>query len=300
MLRQCIPSNQLILNFPRTCDNKWFSLSSIYMYKKKALGLRPPAQPFNMYFKIAYPRLKEKHPDSKAMTITKLAAEEWNQLSEAEKEEYIKMCKDKMKEYEADDARQEIERMRKEIEELVHDKPVQYASSWNFYFGDAARNRKVSKEGSSTVMKAATKEFNAMNEKEKSVIQKKFEEKQQDFDEWKQKLKADGRFKIMKDIESNLNQRLKSLEHDKPKRYIPPNFCYYQQNYKSFEGSTPQIKLQESLKKWKTLSAAEREPYYESVYKYRKEIIVWKETTSQDGRMEVIKAIKTLLTKLKM
>ena len=42
------------------------------------------------------------------------------------------------------------------------------------------------------------------------------------------------------------------------------------------------------------LSAAEREPYYESLNKYNKDIIVWKETTSQDGRMEVIKGYNCL------
>ena len=75
---------------------------------------------------------------------------------------------------------------------------------------------------------------------------------------------------------------------------------YYQQTFKSYEGSDSKTKLQQSMKKWKTLSAAEKEPYYESVNKYNKEMIVWKETTSQDGRIEVIKAIKTLLTQLKM
>ena len=126
-LRQFISSNQLILNFPRTCDVKWFSLSSIY--SKKAFGLRPPPQPFNLFRQMAYPRLKDKHPNSRATEISKLAAEEWKQLSETEKEEYREMCKDRIKEYKADDTKQEIERMRKEIEELVHDRPAQYLST---------------------------------------------------------------------------------------------------------------------------------------------------------------------------
>ena len=76
-----------------------------------------------------YPRLKDKHPNSRATEISKLAAEEWKQLSETEKEEYREMCKDRIKEYKADDTKQEIERMRREIEELVHDRPAQYLST---------------------------------------------------------------------------------------------------------------------------------------------------------------------------
>ena len=162
------------------------------------------------------------------------------------------------------------------------------------------RNKKVSKEGPAIAMTVANEGFKAMNEKERRILEKKFEKTQQDFEKWKQKVKQDGRVKIMKDLESNLNQRLKKLEFDKPKRCIPPNIYYYQQTFKSYEGSDSKTKLQQSMKKWKTLSAAEKEPYYESVNKYNKEMIVWKETTSQDGRIEVIKAIKTLLTQLKM
>ena len=246
---------------------------------------------------MMYPRLKDKHPNLGVHEITKFAAEEWNQLSEAEKEEYRKICKDKMIEYEADDVKQEIERMRKEIEEILHDRPVKYRYSSHVYFIDAMKNNKVSVDVS---LKKASKEFKAMNEKERSILEKKFEETQQDFEKWKQKVKKDGRAKIMKDLESNLSERLKSLQFDKPKRFTPPHACYLQQNCKSFKGSTNQNKLQECNKQWKNLSAAEKEPYYESLNKYNKDMIVWKETTSQDGRMEVIQAIKKLLYKLKL
>ena len=100
-----------------------------------------------------------------------------------------------------------------------------------------------------TAMKEACKEWKAMNEKERSILEKKLEETRQGLEKWKQKVKADCRVKIIKDLESKLNQ---SLQFDKPKHYTPPNLCYYQQNLKSYEGSTCKIKFQESLKKWKT------------------------------------------------
>ena len=48
------------------------------------------------------------------------------------------------------------------------------------------------------------------------------------------------------------------------------------------------------------VSAAEKEPYYESLNKYNKDMTVWKKTATQDGRMKVINAIKKLLRQLKM
>ena len=199
-----------------------------------------------------------------------------------------------MIEYEADDVKQEIESMRKEIEEILHDRPVKYRYSSHVYFIDAMKNNKVSVDVS---LKKASKELKAMNEKERSILEKKFEETQQDFEKWKQKVKKDGRAKIMKDLESNLSQRLKSLQFDKPKHFTPPHTCYFNQNFK---GSFNSIQLQESVKQWKNLSAAEKEPYYESLNNYNKDMIVWKEKAGKDGRMKVIQLIKKLLSQLKM
>ncbi len=140
----------------------------------------------------------------------------------------------------------------------------------------------------------------SMNEKERSVIQKKFDETRQDFEKWKQKVDEDGRAKIIENLQSILSERLKVLQVDKPKSPIPPHISYYQQNFQSFKGSSTAIKLQESIKEWNNLSAGEKEPYYESMNKYHEDMIVWKETSSQDGRKKVIKAIKKLLSQLKM
>ena len=104
-------------------------------------------------------------------------------------------------------------------------------------------------------MKSAYKEWMSMNEKERSVIQKKFDETRQDFEKWKQKVDEDGRAKIIENLESSLSERLKILQFDKPKSHIPPHICYYKQNFKTFKGSTTSIKLQESTKEWKKLSA---------------------------------------------
>ena len=229
--------------------------------------------------------------------MVKFIADEWNQLDEAEKKKYTEMWKDKKKEYEADDVKQELESMRKEIEEIVHDRPTKYRTWTQIYYMDVVKNSKVSSKVS---LKIASKELKALNEKERSILQKEFAETQQDFEKWKQKVKRDGRAKIMKNLESILDQKLKSLEFDKPKRHLGPHLCYF---YENFKGSSPKgngIQFQQSMKQWNNLSAAEREPYYETLHQYRKDMIVWKEKTSQDGRKNLIEAIKKLLYQLKM
>ncbi len=148
------------------------------------------------------------------------------------------------------------------------------------------------------VMKAFEKEFKLMDEQEKRAHQKKFNESRQELKKWKEKIEKDGRAEIIKNLEYNLKERLKSLQFDKP-TYVNPAICYYQKNYKNLEGKA-NGRLTECMMQWKTLSDAEKEPYYESLHKYNKDMIVWKEKAGRDGRMKVIQVIKKLRSQLKM
>ena len=148
------------------------------------------------------------------------------------------------------------------------------------------------------VMKAAEKEYKLMDEQERKAYQKKFDESRLDLDKWKDKVEKDGRAEIIKNLESSLKERLKSLQFDKP-TYVNPAICYYQKNYKSYEGKA-NGRLAKCMMQWKTLSDAEKEPYYESLNNYNKDMIVWKEKAGKDGRMKVIQLIKKLISQLKM
>ncbi len=298
MFRQTVLSNQFNWKFPRIFDSKWFCLSSTQCKVKS--GLRP-LNNYNIYYKMTYKRLKEEHPSLKTSEICQAIAEEWKQLSEAEKRNYSELYKDKMKEYEADGTIQELEKIKNEINELLHDRPSHCMSNmniWNFYFAEVMTNSKGKREGTINI-KNVKKEWESMNEKERSAIQKRFDATRQELDKWKHKIQDDGRAEILRNIESSLSQRLKSLESDKPK-FIHPHICYFQQNFKFFQGFPMNKRMQELSKKWKSLSAEEKEPYYESLNKYHADMPGWKETTSQDGRMAIIQAIKKLLYHLKI
>ena len=267
MFRQTVLSNQFNLSFPRIFDSKWFSLSSTQC--KVTTGLRPPNSPYSMYYKMTYPRLKEEHPSLKASEVCQAVADEWKQLSEAEKRKYSELNKDKMKEYEADDNIQEIEKIKNEINELMHDRPSHYKYNmniWNFYCAEIMVNSKRDIVGN---MKNMKKDWMSLNEKERTAIQKRFEATRQELDKWKQKIQDDGRAEIIRNIESSLSQRLKSLQSDKPK-YIPPHICYINQNSKDFKDLPGKERMQELGKKWNTLSDEEKEPYYKSLNQYSK------------------------------
>ena len=106
-------------------------------------------------------------------------------------------------------------------------------------------------------------------------------------------------YQFIKNVKFILSKRLKSLEFDKPKKALPYNY-FLQQNIKSCESEKQREKLKELGKKWQNLSAAEKEPYYEPINRYRNELSVWKEKTKQDGRYKNIEAVKKLLRQLKM
>ncbi len=93
--------------------------------------------------------------------------------------------------------------------------------------------------------------------------------------------------------------KLQSLQFDKPKYCSPPAF-YFKKNFNSFKETTSTEKMQESQKKWKTMSEEEKEPYYKAADKYYEDMIVWKEKIYKDGSIKCIEAIKKSLNQLKL
>ncbi len=283
MLRHTISSNQFNAKSTHIFDIKWFSFSSPYSNNTPL---------FNVYFRMTSPKLKEEHPKWASMRLTQLAAEKWNKLSEKEKELYREIRIDKMEEYETDGTMLEIKKMKKEIDELVHDRPIQYRNNWTCLIGVVMRKSKGGNEDGTSLYPAAHKEWLSMNEKERSDLRKKFDKSREDLEKWKQKVKEDGRAKRIKDLESSINERLKILQHDKPK-CMRPFVCFLQQHNKG-------EKMENCKEKWNSLSAAEKEPYYEPINKYKQDIVVWKEKTRLDGRKMVITTLKKLRNQLKL
>ncbi len=52
-----------------------------------------------------------------------------------------------------------------------------------------------------------------MNESERSVVRKKFEEKQHEFETWKQKVEKDGRAQLIKNLKIVLSKRFNIYYH---------------------------------------------------------------------------------------
>ncbi len=286
--KQAISSNQCIAKFPNIADIKHFS-SSITYFKKESKGQYATVFPFVIYKNRMYPRLKGEHPSLTHNQIMQAASQEWQQLSKEEKDKYKDIYKDEIDAWRADDDTiKEIEKLRDEIAELVQDRPTRYLNLKNYiYFNAAAIQRKYGKKNS---LENFITEYKSMNESERNVYQKKFEETRQDFEKWKQKVEKDGRAEVIKNVNSVLGEKLKSLEFDKPKRIYPFNVFM-----KKEKGD-----MKEVGKKWKSLNATEREPFYEPINKYNRELPVWKEKTRQDGRYRNIEAVKKLIAKLRM
>ncbi len=283
VFRQTILSNQFNVNFQPFFDVKRFSLSSIYSHNSTIYNLRP-SRPFFLYYKLMLPILKEENPSHRHSVILHAVAEKWRQLSEKEKGKYKAMCKDNRKEYKDHSSLHEIKKMTDEVTELVHDRPTKHRSSWHILFTD------INTENVSNAMKSAWIEWEAMDDNERSVYQKRFDETRQELDKWKQQVEKDGRAKTIRNLELSLNLKLQSLQIDKPK-FVPAPVLYFQQNSYSIEVSH---------KKWKTLNTAEKEPYYEASERYHEDMIVWKEKIYKDGRIKCIEAIKKSLTQLKL
>ncbi len=141
VFRQTIlSSNKFIVDFPCTFNIKCFSTSSMHCKKSSDLFTLRPASPFSIYLKVKYPKMKEEHPNFAVTEITQAIAAEWKQLSTTEKAKYKDLFNEEMKEYRADDAIQEIEKMKQEIKKLLHDKPTQFRSSSSLYFTDRLSN----------------------------------------------------------------------------------------------------------------------------------------------------------------
>ena len=296
IFRQVISSKQCIANFPYIVDIKHFRPSIIYF---KAESNNKNSGPFEIYSRKMYPILKEEHPNLRNNQIVQAVSQEWQQLSKKEKDKYRNLFQDEMDAWRADnDTIEEIEKLKNEIAELVHDRPTRYSSLSNFYFADVA-SKSNGKEDAASLSKIAKKEWNSINENLRSVYQKKFEQTQLEFENWKQKVEKDDRAEVIKNVKFILSKRLKSLEFDKPKKALPYNY-FLQQNIKSCESEKQREKLKELGNKWQNLSAAEKEPYYEPISRYRNELSVWKLKTKQDGRYKNIEAVKKLLRQLKM
>ena len=286
VFRQTILSNQFNVNFQPFFDVKRFSLSSIYSHNSTIYNLRP-SRPFFLYYKLMLPILKEENPSHRHSVILHAVAEKWRQLSEKEKGKYKAMCKDNRKEFKVHSSLHEIKIMTDEVKELVHDRTPQYTNSWHLAMTDVMRNDKKNR-------------LTRLYESERSEIQKRFDETRQELEKWKQRVEKDGRAKtIIRNLDKSLNIKLQSLQFDKPKYCSPPAF-YFKQNFNSFKETTSTAKMQESQKKWKTMSEEEKEPYYKAADKYYEDMIVWKEKIYKDGRINCIEAIKKSLNQLKL
>ncbi len=126
IFRQVISSNQCIVNFPYIVDIKHFRPSKIYF---KAESKIKHLLLFKIYSRKMYPIQKEEHSSLTHHQILQAVSQEWQQLSKKEKDNNKDIFQDEMDAWRADnDTIQEIEKLKNEIAELVHDRPTRYSS----------------------------------------------------------------------------------------------------------------------------------------------------------------------------